>query len=51
VPNAGWLKDVWGKLPGDESIEELLAMLEDDGENTKPTDKKQRRQKSGTRKR
>ena len=26
----GWLKDVWGKWPGDESIEELLAALKDD---------------------
>ena len=23
----GWLKEVWGKWPGDESIEELLAAL------------------------
>ena len=23
-----WLKDVWGKWPGDETIEELLAILE-----------------------
>jgi hypothetical protein len=22
--NPGWLKEVWGKWPGDESIEELL---------------------------
>jgi hypothetical protein len=27
VPNPGWLKEVWGKWPGDESIEELLAAL------------------------
>ena len=27
VPNPGWLKEVWGKLPGDESIEELLVAL------------------------
>ena len=25
--NPDWLKDVWGKWPGDESIEELLAAL------------------------
>jgi hypothetical protein len=29
--NHGWLKEVWNKWPGDESIEELLALL-DDGE-------------------
>jgi hypothetical protein len=29
--NPGWLKEVWGKWPGDETIEELLALL-DDGE-------------------
>jgi hypothetical protein len=29
--NPGWLKEVWNKWPGDESIEELLALL-DDGE-------------------
>jgi hypothetical protein len=23
----GWLKEVWGKWPGDESIEDLLAAL------------------------
>ena len=27
--NPGWLKEVWGKWPGDESIEELLAALDD----------------------
>jgi len=27
APNSGWLKEVWGKWPGDESIEELLAAL------------------------
>ena len=27
----GWLKEVWNKRPGDETIEELLALL-DDGE-------------------
>jgi hypothetical protein len=27
APNPGWLKEVWGKWPGDESIEELLAVL------------------------
>ena len=25
--NPGWLKEIWGKWPGDESIEELLAAL------------------------
>jgi hypothetical protein len=29
--NPGWLKEVWNKWPGGESIEELLALL-DDGE-------------------
>jgi hypothetical protein len=24
----GWLKEVWNKWPGDESIEELLALLD-----------------------
>jgi hypothetical protein len=28
APNPGWLKEVWGKWPGDESIEELLAALD-----------------------
>jgi hypothetical protein len=23
----GWLKNVWGKWPGDESVEDLLAAL------------------------
>jgi hypothetical protein len=23
--NPGWLKEIWGKWPGDESIQELLA--------------------------
>jgi hypothetical protein len=27
--NPGWLKEVWGKWPGDETIEELLAALDD----------------------
>ena len=27
VPNPGWLKEVWGKWPGDETIEELLEAL------------------------
>jgi hypothetical protein len=27
--NPGWLKEVWNKWPGDESIEELLAALDD----------------------
>jgi hypothetical protein len=29
VLNPGWLKKIWGKWPGDESIEELLAALKD----------------------
>ena len=29
APNPGWLKEIWGKWPGDESIEELLAALKD----------------------
>ena len=29
VLNPGWLKEIWGKWPGDESIEELLAALDD----------------------
>ena len=33
TPKPGWLKEVWGKWPGDESIEELLAAL-DDGNKT-----------------
>ena len=27
VSNPGWLKEVWDKWPGDESIEELLGAL------------------------
>lgn len=30
APNPGWLKEVWAKWPGDESIEELLAALDGD---------------------
>jgi hypothetical protein len=30
VPRQGWLKEVWDKWPGDESIEELLAALKND---------------------
>ena len=42
VRNPGWPKEVWGKWPGDESIEELLAALDGDslknpiGEEQKP---------------
>jgi hypothetical protein len=25
--NSGWLEEVWGKWPGDETIEKLLAAL------------------------
>jgi len=28
--NPGWLKEVWGKWPGDETSEELLAALDGD---------------------
>jgi len=28
VLNPGWLKRIWGKWPGDESIEESLAALD-----------------------
>jgi hypothetical protein len=42
---SGRLKEVWGKWPGDEPIEELLAMLERGSEKTKATDGKQRRPK------
>ena len=27
--NSAWLREVWGKWPGDEPIEELLAALDD----------------------
>jgi len=27
APQHGWLKEIWGKWPGNESIEELLAAL------------------------
>jgi hypothetical protein len=27
APNPGWVKEVWGKWPGDETIEESLAAL------------------------
>ena len=30
LPQHGWLKKVWGKWPGEESIEELLAALKND---------------------
>ena len=29
VVDPGWLDEIWGKWPGDETIEELLAMLGD----------------------
>ena len=29
VVDSGWLNEVWGKWPGGESIEELLAALDD----------------------
>lgn len=45
MPKTGWLKEVWGKWPGGEPIEELLAMLEDESEKTNPTGEKQRRPK------
>jgi hypothetical protein len=49
VPKAGLLKEVWGKCPGDESIEELLAALNGDSEKKRSTGEKERRQNSGTR--
>ena len=39
-----WLKEVWGKWPGDEPIEESLAMLEGDSEKTRSTAEKTTRQ-------
>jgi hypothetical protein len=30
APNHGWLKEIWGKWPGAETIEELLARLDSD---------------------
>lgn len=38
APNPGWLKEVWGRWPGDESIEELLVALDDDSLERKSTD-------------
>ena len=29
APNPGWLKEVWNKWPADETIQELLAGLDD----------------------
>jgi hypothetical protein len=28
APNPDWLKEIWGKWPGDETIDELLAALD-----------------------
>ena len=28
APNPGWLKEFWGRWPGDETIGELLAALD-----------------------
>ncbi len=50
VQKTGWLKAVWGKWPGDEPIEELLAMLEGDREMRKSAVQKERRQRRGHRK-
>ena len=30
VVHPGWLKEIWSKWPGEESIEELLAALDGD---------------------
>lgn len=30
APRCDWLMEVWGKWPGDETIEELLAALRND---------------------
>jgi hypothetical protein len=49
--NPGWLKEVRGNWPGDEPVEELLAMREGDSEKTNLTGEKQRRQNSDARKR
>jgi hypothetical protein len=51
VPKAGWLKEVWGKWPGYEPNEELLAILKGDGEKNGSAGEKQRRQNSDARKR
>jgi hypothetical protein len=39
VPNPGWLKEVWGKWPGEETIEELLASLDGDSLERRLIDK------------
>jgi hypothetical protein len=39
-----------GKWPGDEPVDELLAMLEGDSEKTNTTGKKQRRPNGSARK-
>ncbi len=39
APNPGWLKEVWGKWPGDETIEELPAALDSDSLEKKSIDK------------
>lgn len=37
--NPGWLNEVWDKWPGDESIGELLAVLDGDSLERKSIDK------------
>ena len=37
--NPSWLKEIWDKWPGDESIEELLAVLDGDRLERKSMDK------------
>jgi len=49
--NPAWLKEMGRKRPGDRPIEELLAMLDGDGEKKSSTGEKQRRPNGGTRKR
>ena len=39
APNPGWLKEIWGKWPGDETIEELLAALDGDSDEGVSIDK------------
>ena len=40
LPNPGWLTEVRGKWPGDETIEELLAALGAGSHEKTPTGKK-----------
>jgi hypothetical protein len=51
VPKAGWLKEMWRKWPGDEPIEEFLAMLEGDAKRRARRARNKDAPKSGGRKR